>query len=66
MGMGIEQLQVLKNLTPAGLYDVESLATVGTAAVDYAFVLGLVTLAIIALAAYVIGAARFCKRDLPL
>lgn len=66
IGMGVEALGVFNNLTLVGLYDTDALATVGTAAVDYAFAWKLRALAGVAAVAYVAGAVRFCKRDLPL
>lgn len=66
MGMGVEILGVFNNLTLIGLFDIEAIATIGTEAVNYAFVWKLAILFVIAVAAYVIGAVRFTKKDLPL
>ncbi|MCD7729181.1 MAG: ABC transporter permease [Clostridia bacterium] len=66
MGMGVEILGVFNNLTLIGLFDIDSIATIGTDAVSYAFVWKLVVLFVIAVAAYVGGAIRFTKKDLPL
>ncbi len=66
MGMGVEELGMFNNLTIIGLFDINSLGTVGSGAVDYAFVPKLVALAVIAVACYVVGALRFQKKDLPL
>ncbi|MCD8373300.1 MAG: ABC transporter permease [Clostridia bacterium] len=66
MGMGVEILGVFNNLTLIGLFDIESIATIGSEAVDYAFVWKLVILFVIAVAAYIAGAVRFTKKDLPL
>ncbi len=66
MGMGVEELGMFNNLTIIGLFDINSLGTVGSGAVDYAFVPKLIILAVIAVACYVVGAMRFQKKDLPL
>lgn len=66
MGIGAEMLGVFNNLTIVGLFDVEALGTVGSGAVDYAFVPKLVALVVIAVVCYAIGAVRFQKKDLPL
>ncbi len=66
MGMGAEMLGVFNNLTIVGLFDVEALGTVGSEAVDYAFVPKLIALVVIAIVCYAIGAVRFQKKDLPL
>ncbi len=66
MGMGVEELGMFNNLTIIGLFDINSLGTVGSGAVDYAFVPKLIVLAVIAVACYVVGAMRFQKKDLPL
>ncbi len=66
MGMGAEMLGVFNNLTIVGLFDVEALGTVGSGAVDYAFVPKLIALVAIAVVCYAVGAVRFQKKDLPL
>ncbi|MCD8308617.1 MAG: ABC transporter permease [Clostridia bacterium] len=66
MGMGVEILGVFNNLTLIGLFDIDSLATVGTEAVSYTFIWKLAILFVIAAAAYIGGAVRFTKKDLPL
>ncbi|MCD7823351.1 MAG: ABC transporter permease [Oscillospiraceae bacterium] len=66
MGMGAEMLGVFNNLTIVGLFDAEALGTVGSGAVDYAFVPKLIALLLIAVVCYAIGAVRFQKKDLPL
>lgn len=66
MGMGVEILGVFNNLTLIGLFDIESIATIGTDAVNYAFIWKLAILFVIAVSTYVIGAVRFTKKDLPL
>ncbi|WP_343094430.1 hypothetical protein [Thomasclavelia ramosa] len=47
-----------------GLYDINSLLTVGTPSVDTAFIWKL--LIFLAVACYAIEAIRFSKKDLPL
>lgn len=66
IGMGVKELGVFNNMTLVGLYDIKSLATVGTSSVDYTFVWKLGILLIIAIVCYFIGAMRFEKKDLPL
>ncbi|MCD7805046.1 MAG: ABC transporter permease [Oscillospiraceae bacterium] len=66
MGIGAEMLGVFNNLTIVGLFDVEALGTVGSGAVDYAFVPKLIALVVIAVVCYAVGAVRFQKKDLPL
>lgn len=65
-GMGVEQLGIFNKLTIIGLYDIDTLATVGTSNVDFAFVWKLVVLAAIAVVCYIVGAIKFLKKDLPL
>lgn len=65
-GMGVEELSIFNKLTLVGLYDVDSLATIGTASVDFTFAWKLLLLAGIAVACYAYGAVRFSKKDLPL
>ena len=65
-GMGVKELSIFNWLTLVGLYDVNSLSTVGTGNVDTSFVWKLLVLAVIAIACYTIGAVRFSKKDLPL
>lgn len=66
MGIGVKELGYFNNTTLVGLYDINALSTVGTAAVDYAFVWKLAVLAAVAIVCYAVGAVRFKKRDLPL
>ncbi len=66
MGIGVEMLGRFNNMTIVGLFDIEALGTVGSEAVDYAFVPKLVALAAIAVVCYVAGMIRFQKKDLPL
>lgn len=65
-GMGVEELGMFNNLTLVGLFDIDSIGTIGSGAVDYAFVPKLIVLAAIAIVCYVVGAIRFRKKDLPL
>lgn len=65
-GMGVTELSIFNKLTLVGLYDVNSLSTVGTASIDTTFVWKLLILVVIAVACYAIGANRFSKKDLPL
>ncbi|MCC8192589.1 MAG: ABC transporter permease [Ruminococcus sp.] len=66
MGMGVEEIGYFNNLTLVGLYDIDSLSTVGSGSVDYAFVWKLLILVGVAIVCYAVGAVRFKKRDLPL
>lgn len=66
MGVGVEALGIFNKLTLIGLYDIDSIATVGTESLDTAFIWKLVILAIIAVVCYIAGAVRFQKKDLPL
>ncbi len=66
MGMGVELMGNFNKMTIVGLFDIDALATVGSGAVDYAFVPKLVILAAIAAACYAVGILRFQKKDLPL
>lgn len=66
MGIGVEALGIFNKLTLIGLYDIDSIATVGTESLDTAFIWKLVILAIIAVVCYIAGAVRFQKKDLPL
>lgn len=66
MGIGVKELGYFNNATLVGLYDIHSLSTVGTEAVDYSFIWKLAVLAVVAIACYIIGAVRFQKKDLPL
>ncbi|MCD8326469.1 MAG: ABC transporter permease [Lachnospiraceae bacterium] len=66
MGIGVEMLGRFNNLTIVGLFDIEALGTVGSEAVDYAFVPKLIALAAIAVVCYAAGMIRFQKKDLPL
>lgn len=65
-GMGVKELSVFNNLTLVGLFDVNSLSTIGTSLVDTTFVWKLIVLVAIAAITYAIGAIRFSKKDLPL
>ena len=66
MGMGVEELGMFNRVPIIGLFDIDALGTVGSGAVDYAFVPKLIALAAIAAVCYVVGAVRFQKKDLPL
>lgn len=66
MGMGVEELDIFNKLTLVGLYDINTLSTVGTDSVDYAFVWKLCVLAGVAVVTYLIGKITFQKKDLPL
>lgn len=66
VGMGVESLGIFNKLTLIGLYDINSIATVGTDSLDTAFIWKLAILAGIAIICYTVGAIRFEKKDLPL
>lgn len=66
MGIGVEELGMFNNISLVGLFDIDALGTVGSGAVDYAFVPKLIALAVITVICYTVGAVRFQKRDLPL
>ncbi len=66
MGIGVELLGRFNMLTIVGLFDIDALGTVGSGAVDYAFVPKLIALAVIAIVCYVAGIVRFQRKDLPL
>lgn len=66
MGAGVEELGIFNKLTLIGLYDIQSLSTVGTDNVNYDFVWKLCVLAGVAIVTYLIGKFRFQKKDLPL
>lgn len=66
MGVGVEELDVFNKLTIVGLYDINSLSTVGTDCVDWNFAWKLGILALIAIATYAVGNITFRKKDLPL
>ena len=65
-GMGVEELGMFNRVSIIGLFDIETLGTVGSGSIDYAFIPKLVALVVIAIACYLIGAIRFQKKDLPL
>lgn len=65
-GMGVEALGIFNKLTLIGLYDIESISTVGTDSLNTAFIWKLGILVAIAVICYVAGAIRFQKKDLPL
>ncbi|MCD7844947.1 MAG: hypothetical protein LUG57_03670 [Oscillospiraceae bacterium] len=66
VGMGVEELGMFNRLSLVGLFDIDALGTVGSGAVDYAFVPKLIALAVVAVICYIAGAVRFQKKDLPL
>lgn len=66
MGVGVEELDVFNKLTIVGLYDINSLSTVGTDSLDLTFVWKLCILLVIAITTYAIGNATFRTKDLPL
>lgn len=66
MGMGVQSLDIFNKLTLVGLFDIQSLSTIGTATVDLTFLWKFAILAVIAVATYLIGKFRFQKKDLPL
>lgn len=66
IGFGVDALGIFNKLTLIGLYDIESIATIGTGSLDTAFIWKLCILAAIAVVFYVVGAQRFKKKDLPL
>ena len=57
---------VFNKLTLIGLFDINAIGTIGSGAVDYAFVWKFGVLAAVAVVCYVAGAIRFQKKDLPL
>ena len=66
MGVGVESLSIFNKLTLIGLFDVDSISTIGTATPDDTYLWKLAVLAVIALICYVFGAIAFQKKDLPL
>lgn len=66
MGFGADSLNVFNKLTLVGLFDVNSISTIGSGDVNYAFVWKLVILALISVGCYIAGSTIFKKKDLPL
>ena len=66
MGIGVEALGVFNKLTLIGLFDINAIGTIGSGAVDYAFVWKRGVLAAVAVVCDVVGAVRFQKKDPPL
>ena len=66
MGFGADALNIFNKMTLVGLYDVNSISTIGSGDVDYTFVWKLVILAVIAAVCYIAGSTVFKKKDLPL
>lgn len=66
MGVGVEELDIFNKLTLVGLYDINSLSTVGTDSLDLTFVWKLCILSVVAITTYAVGNATFRTKDLPL
>ncbi len=66
MGMGVESLNIFNKLTLIGLYDLNSIATIGSGALDTAFIWKFAILAGVAIVFYVAGFMKFKTKDLPL
>ncbi|MCD7722571.1 MAG: ABC transporter permease [Clostridiales bacterium] len=66
VGIGVEELGMFNKISLIGLFDIDALGTVGSAAVDYSFAPKLAALAAVAVLCYAAGAWRFQKKDLPL
>lgn len=66
MGMGVESLNIFNKLTLIGLYDLNSIATIGSGTLDTAFIWKFAILAGIAIVFYVAGFMKFKTKDLPL
>ena len=66
MGFGASQLDIFNKLTLVGLFDIQSLSTIGTSSVNYDFLPKLAILAVISVVCYIVGIKRFEKKDLPL
>ncbi len=66
VGMGVEALNGFNYISLMTLFDIDTIATIGTDALDLAFLWKMAILLVIAIATYVIGAIRFTKKDLPL
>lgn len=66
MGMGVESLNIFNKLTLIGLYDLNSIATIGSGALDTAFIWKFAILAGVAIIFYVAGFMKFKTKDLPL
>ncbi len=66
VGMGVEALNGFNYISLMTLFDIDSIGTIGSDAVNYAFLWKMAILLVIAVATYVIGAVRFTKKDLPL
>lgn len=65
-GMGVSELSIFNKLTLVGLYDVNSLSTIGIGSIDFTFAWKLLILVGIAAACYTVGVIKFSKKDLPL
>lgn len=66
MGMGVEALDVFNYMTLTGLFDIQSIGTIGTGAFDPAFIWKFVILAVVAVATFLVGKFAFQRKDLPL
>lgn len=66
MGFGASQLDIFNKLTLVGLFDIQSLSTIGTDSINYDFVPKLVVLVVISVICYAVGIKKFEKKDLPL
>ncbi len=66
MGVGIEQLDIFNQMTLVGLLDMPAMETVVSNEVNYDFLWKLGVLAGVSVVSYLLGALRFCKKDLPL
>lgn len=66
MGIGVDVLSIFNKLTIVSLFDADAVQTIGASSVDWGFVPGMIALAFVAIAGYVIGGVKFCKKDLPL
>ncbi len=66
VGMGVEALNGFNYISLMTLFDIDSIATIGSEAVDLSFLWKMAILLVIAAATYILGAIRFTKKDLPL
>lgn len=64
--LGGKAVDGFNKLTLVGLYDINSLSTVGTESLDLTFVWKLCILLVVAITTYAIGNATFRTKDLPL
>lgn len=66
MGVGVDSLSIFNKLTLVGLFDIDSIGTIGSDSLDTTFIWKLAILAAVAVVCYVAGSLRFQKKDLPL